>query len=1450
MPDENLRVLVDPASPLEFGAAVDEVAAEASDSLLVHFVGHGLVGADNGLYLATCASDDLVDGLSYKALAYSALRQAVQRSRARAVAVILDCCFAGRAEGLLGPPALAAAFEQTLVRGGFLLASAAREEHGLARPGEEYTAFTGSLIQLLCHGDPAGPEHLTLDHVYRYLNRVLPAEGAPRPRRHSSDRAGELVLARNRAYTPRRPPPATEAPDADAGPDDAVCPYLGLRPFGAEDARYFFGRGETVADLTRLVRGGGLITVVGASGSGKTSLLRAGVIPALEALAGEWNVATMTPGSAAPTEALSRCSAALARCERSMLLVDQFEEIFTADVPEDEKERFVAELVALAGGPTTVVLAVRADFYEACTRYPGLLAALQGRQVVVGPLRPEQLRKVIERPAKAAGLLLEEGLADTLLHDARVHHAGEHTAVLPLLSHALLVTWQQKSGALLTLSGYRATGGIDEAIARTAEDTYKALSPGDRPHVRGLLLRLVRLGEGVEDTRRRLPLDDLATVGHREAAGRVLRSLAAARLVAVDADSFEITHEALLHAWPRLRAWIEEDRAVLLTLQQLSDAARVWDQGGRQEADLYGGPRLDAAAEAARGQQPNDGTDGVLGPVTRDFLDCSQVLEDKRQHVARRARRNRRTVIAVLCVLGLLASVVSFISVREHQRSEQHAAEIRSAELAAEASAVRSTDPGLAAQLAVAAYRSAPTVDATTQLYTSLGEPLDRIVGDTGHQILRIATQPDGELVAASNTDGSVRVWDMADPSAPVLDATLRTAGAAAVALSLRGSLMAAACPKQRGLCMWDLADSRKPRVIGHLPHPADTSRGRLKVMSLAMNADGTLLAAAASRGKALVWSIADPAHPHLVAELPTPTSRKSGGLAAVAFSPTQDLLATTVLDGKTQLWDLARPSSATSTVTVPEGYATVAFNREGTMLSAAGDGEFGLWSVGSASRLRKVKVADYAFPMDLTNLMAVAFSPDGNRLAVSGVGSSEKDGQLCQISLAAVTLKDVVEPTCTPTGFGTLALAYLRGGALVSGGPDGVVRSWRNPQPQVQDVDVSYLPSGWGFSRDGRLMAGRADTASASAVGVWDISARPHRAATIELPDMVQQAELIGRDRNTLLSVSHDGKVQLWDLRDPRHPARGVSLGKAEFPGRGGLIISTGVFADRAGRLVTVPGSDGRAHLWRITDARHAIRAGSYSLGSPDDWSGIMGDGRTAFVATADGIQWWDVKDPWNPVRGDTTKLAHANSEGMDVQGNVMAVLTPRPSDLTGGNTVRLLAVSAGTVRASTTIEGVIGSKAELSDDGRLLATTGSGDGTVRLWDISDPRRPRTGATLRTLEDTQGIAFDKRNDLMADWNRDEGIQLWDIHDPAGPALKATIPASEDDTVSQVEFLPSGGTLAAARRKGVTFHSTDHAGLAELICSYTGPSMPKAQWRRYAPGIPYRDPCPKSERRG
>jgi WD40 repeat protein len=915
VPAGNLRVLTDPPSPLEFGRAVAQAAAAATDALLIYYAGHGLVGRDDSLYLATAATHDLIDDLPYSALPYAALRQATATCRARTIAVMLDCCFSGRADPPGTRPVSAAVFEQTPVRGGFLLAATAREELGLARPGAAHTAFAGALIGLLRDGDASAPEYLTLDDVYRHLSRVLPEDGAPRPRRQSSDHAGDMVVARNRAYLTARGGPA-EAPAAaaahgTAGPP-APCPYRGLAAYGPEDARYFFGRTAIVGELTRRVTvDGGMIAVVGPSGCGKTSLLRAGLVPALEATPPGWTVARMSPGPV-PTATLRESLAALAAHRPAVLLVDQLEELFTAGAPDAEQERFAGELAAAAAGPVTVVITVRADFYQACTRFPALVRALESHQVVVGPMTADELRTVIEAPARAAGANLEDGLADTLLHDARTYHRGVPGAVLPLLSHALLETWLRSPGQL-TLAGYRATGGADGAVARTAEDAYASVDPAGKAALRGLLLRLVSLGDGTEDTRRRSPLDDLADPGSR----RVLDVLASARLVTADADGAEIAHEALLHAWPRLRAWIEEDRAALLARQHLEDAARAWEQAGRPDADLYRGTRLEAADRAAR-EQPR--VAGTLTGAAQAFLDASLRRRDADRREARRRTVRLRAAVSAVAALVLVAAIVGGYSASQHQQAVRNAAVVRSTDLAAVAAGVDAIDPGLAAQFAAAAYRSAPTAQASAELYSVTSTPVDRVVDDMGSPVARIATQPDGPLAAAVADDGLLRIWNLADPVSPALEATIR-ADTTALAFAPHASLLAGPCPAPgRDLCLWDIANPRRPAVTARLPVPASARRVKGGVSGVAFSPDGTLLAAAGTNGVTLVWSTARPARPRLLATLPNPKSRPVPQLAAVAFAPRGHLLADAGLtrDGRAAVvftaagidwWDISDPA-------------------------------------------------------------------------------------------------------------------------------------------------------------------------------------------------------------------------------------------------------------------------------------------------------------------------------------------------------------------------------------------------------------------------------------------------------------------------------------------------------------------------------------------------------------
>ena len=330
-----------------------------------------------------------------------------------------------------------------------------------------------------------------------------------------------------------------------------ACPFKGLASFDVDDAPVFFGRERLVADMIAGLTGTRLMGIVGPSGSGKSSALRAGLLAALAdgVLPGSerWPQALIRPG-AHPLAALERATAELPAGERWIVAVDQFEETFTACRDTTERAAFVDALVACARDPgprTLVLVAVRADFYGHCAHYPELSRLLGANQVLVGPMRRHELRRAIELPARRAGLRVEPELVDSLLADVE-----DEPGALPLLSTALLELWQQRDGRRLTMGAYERTGGVLGAVARLAERAYERLDVPQREAARRLLLRLA--GDG--GVRVRVPIGDLPGDVHD-----VLSVLASDRLITVGDGEVEVAHEALLREWPRLRAWLDED---------------------------------------------------------------------------------------------------------------------------------------------------------------------------------------------------------------------------------------------------------------------------------------------------------------------------------------------------------------------------------------------------------------------------------------------------------------------------------------------------------------------------------------------------------------------------------------------------------------------------------------------------------------------------------------------------------------------------------------------------------------------------------------------------------------------------------------------------------------------------------------------------------------------------
>ena len=445
-------------------------------------------------------------------------------------------------------------------------------------------------------------------------------------------------------------------------PGDArLCPYQGLRPFDADDADFFHGRDAMVAEAIGRLASFGLLVVVGPSGSGKSSLVRAGLVP--ELMRRGRAAVVSTPG----TDPLTSLESAIASMtdRTTVIVVDQLEEIFT-NVEETRRAAQVCDRLAeLAAGSTSIVLTVRADHIGGLAISPSLSRLAERGLLLVTPMTEQELRQAIEAPANQVGLVLEPGLVDLLVRDV----AGEPGG-LPLLSHALSETWEHREGSVLTVEGYSATGGIRGAVAKSAERLYESLSTSDRAALRSVMHRLVTPSPAGDPTVARIPTR--VFVGSPEAP-RLLDLLVRARLVTMTADTASIAHEALVRAWPRMQTWLDEDVEGHRILAHLQIAADGWAALERPPDELYRGARLIAAREWVERANP------VLAPTEAEFLAASDAYEHNEQRQKERAleaevRRNRQlrwvlVAAGLLLVVSLVAGVLAMSNGRRASRT-------------------------------------------------------------------------------------------------------------------------------------------------------------------------------------------------------------------------------------------------------------------------------------------------------------------------------------------------------------------------------------------------------------------------------------------------------------------------------------------------------------------------------------------------------------------------------------------------------------------------------------------------------------------------------------------------------------------------------------------------------------------------------------------------------------
>lgn len=1124
----------------------------------------------------------------------------------------------------------------------------------------------------------------------------------------------------------------------------AVCPYRGLAAFQPEDADRFFGREGLVAELVDRLARDRVLFVVGPSGSGKSSVVRAGLIPAVRAggvaNSARWPVALFSPRSEPtaelsyqlrriadtatprdgheepfsvlrPVEARRLADSICGSSGGLLMVIDQFEELFTLNRQRDQ-EAFIEMLAAVvdpAESRVRAVMAMRADFYGTCATFPWLARRVAANQVLVGPMSRTDLKKTIEQPAAASGLRLEDGLVDAVLEDG-----GSEPAALPLVSHAMAETWRRRDGDALTVAGYREAGGVAGSISKTADSLETAFDEAEREVCRRLMLRLVTPGEGTSDTRRRLLMSELDRDPDPEMSRRVAAELIDARLLTVDRDSIEIAHEALLQSWPRLRAWIEESRDDLRMRQRIGHAAAEWSAQERDPDLLYRGTPLQVALEW--GAEHGD----VLGPNEEEFLgegeQASLRSKAQAEDTARRSRRLRRAAVSILTILTIAAVVASIIAFSALGQARSRYGQA----LAAQAVGLTDSDPRAAIALAVEAMargqersiaaRSA-LVDASQALADAAFLPsgLALSVGDS----LSIAVSPEGKIIVTGNRDGSISTWR---PTGDVLDANVagHTKAIEEMDFTPDGRWLVSGSD-DGSILLWDLAD---PTAV---PPPATVGETGSIVWSVAVAPDGATAASATEDGAIRLWDL------RARRQIEEPIAELKGDALTVAFSPDGELILAGNGVGAIIGWSVADRRVAIPSFSAHRSDVwEIEFDPAGSRFAtASSDGRIRLWDTGTSEPVAEPfsrTAADVRAVLMVDAENVVAGDEEGRLLVAPADGSarptvtaSRHDAQIVDAAWGAGTLAtlgadqqmQVWSSAGEPTAL--VIAEHTSGAYAVAASPDGTRIATGDGEGNVRvfsaitgerQLGPIRLHEGivWGlaFSEDGSMLASGGEDGDVQVIDAVTGGALPSAERAGREIDAVLFAD--GR----LLAGGVDGTVRIWS---------GAALEGELGPHQGGVtamaLSPDGVLAvaDRSGVL----------RLWNLDDRSQVGQA----LVADDNtiwglsWSA---DGGTLATASADEAAYlWDVSTreligSLSPHPGGATGV------GFLSDGSTLATTS-------AAGVVRLWDL-AGAQPLDGPLPGHRGPTWRIAVLPGMRFATSSEDGTVRIWDLLDPDR------------------------------------------------------------------------------------------------------------------------------
>jgi WD40 repeat protein/energy-coupling factor transporter ATP-binding protein EcfA2 len=1161
-------------------------------------------------------------------------------------------------------------------------------------------------------------------------------------------------------------------------------PYQGLARFEPDDHERFFGRDELVTEVGRMAAEHRFSAVFGPSGSGKSSLLRAGLIPALRKH-GAGQVAAiriLTPG-----EHPLRTHAAVLQAKdadgETVIVVDQFEELFTLCRDPAQRTGFVDRLLASREPDSRlrVIIAVRADFYGRLAEHRALATAVSASSLLVGPMSAAELREVIVKPAQRAGLIVERELTARL-----VREVGGEPGGLPLLSHVLQETWRRRRGRALTVQAYEAAGGLHGAIAQTAENVYASLTPEHAELTRQVLLRLVTPGEGAQDTRHPVSRAEL-DFAPEEDVDAVLDRLVSARLLTLDDDTVDLAHEALISAWPRLSAWIDEARERLLVHRRLTEAARTWHELGRESGSLYRGTRLAGAGEQL--------AESALTPLERDFLTASRAASTAEV----RRRRSVLTAVAVLVVLALVAGVAAW---QQSLTSRRRHVEAEARRIAAVADAMRFADPATAMRLSVAAWRLAPTDESRSALLSAMAQPEQDVftipAPESGQALNRLT--PDGRTLLTVSARRVVvrdmrthrRIGSYPGPGSLFAETDLDLGMYPNWDISPDGRMIA--LPAEGGVRLWDV---RAGRVTATLPGDTAISaqfggRHHLTVSDWDRE-ESQQIQVWDLRSRQRLVSVRAP----IPEERPTSVSADGRTLALC-----RDVHRLEIRDLRTGRIRQLPWTDRAAPVVCPDqerhSAGMFALSPRGDVLAAVtSGGEIRRWAVNEGLELPR---------LDIEEAAALRFSADGAFLAATSgtvivLWRQSQPGR--PVFRYRLTSEMITDFALTP---GTGAVRYVRWSGTSVTTLD--LKPFTRAAWQQHAADRALL------TRDGRTAA---------------VVRRGPGRTGVRLIDT--------HDRRTLATLPDrpcpavDGSSASDTADEPSVP-----------PGADPLDCSELMAFSRDGRRLAY------VRVWGYTRYRQHItvwdiaahrRVASLDVGRTID-SEITGmafsaDGRTLLLARSSDTS---TLERWNLSTGRRTSTQPGPSGGiLDLRsdGDVLVSSGNEVAELHTRRVRPLMLSDSDTLFAGT-----------FSEDGTRFAV-GDITGRVTVWDGDLRHRlgvfngAYTGDGETEQQAVVALAFSPDSRTLAVAGASGSVQLWDV--TSGRRIGSRLPTSGQD-VHAVAFSDDGGSLYVSGTRAPVEHiDLEPARLVHRVCARVGSGLSRSDWQTYLPDVPYRKTC-------